>query len=437
MIKIKIYKKLLTITLAITSIASIGLISPASANYTKFLSLTGKGYRKIYNILISQDSSSLDSLSNTLNSFKNDINFNNIKTSKEFGKKLDDYLNNQEIAPIAKSAIMPFVKQSIIPAFSKFNKDIAINFLMDYIRIKPSLTENVFVSALQYNYVMDAQFQKAIEKYKNNENPSFDENEGDTLDNLNLTIKSPNGQSINLNQLNITKNDMRHILVGDKTKNNFKKDKGLPVGHTKYAKEGMKILSDIRYNQLKEAMNGSDSFVNFFTHAVGFSPDEYVKSVEKHNDNEYYSIKYYPLNDSNYTIKGMFPDSWEWKDIKTDLKNTIATNNCVYNTISNGKDIAYFYDLTKDKSALVIVNLTDQKFITAIPESLKDLKTSISNDFKGIFAENAIRSISGFRISKKNLERLTDKNLVEKAKDSKFNLNWQDDSDFINIIKKI
>lgn len=283
-------------------------------------------------------------------------------------KLINDYLISQQEDP-NKKIPKTFIDSSKIVQF-------LIDSVQHFLNEKKILKWSDYcISDEDYNKIMDDQFKEASKHLPKDLKDTISTNE-------NLTLPTIKDSPTNIKELKIRENTFRHIFVGSKKSN---QSKDLPLGHTKYTRNGMEIIAQKRYEKLKNFAK-TNSMVDLYEASTNFEPTAFVEKEETITDSDAKSIKYLPIDKLPVLDKGQFPDNWEWEDMRKAISSVLKPSNCKHTTVKskcvNGKSEPTYryatfhgiYEYNENKSTKkipiqVVINVDEQDIVTAFPIS--------------------------------------------------------------------
>lgn len=397
--KNNIIKKLISIILATTSVASMSIFSPASATIAQFSQLdfrdkisqfllngADKEHKLYYNSNADEKKKSILSIleerikilddlqqkselnvvtnSKELNELKSKINLTVSKKQKDLNKD-EIYLADKNIhALICQLDTIANHKEEMLLAVRYPNKSLSKMTIVDR-RSVYNLARKIILRAIndtsksvndlgldmseyrvtfdEYNNIMEKQYDLAI-------TDSDLKTKGDTITDLNTEITDEQGNKITnfagqaayISQLNIPGYKIRHVYVGDEMSNN---NKAMPAGHTKYTREAMRLIAEKRNEKL---LKFGLELVNFYRDCSGYDSLAYIKDNSEKllgtlngmtEQEKAKQVNYISLYEDSAAPKGIVPVNWNWNNYKTAIKDVISdSNNCKYTLIKTPAD---------------------------------------------------------------------------------------------------
>lgn len=280
---------------------------------------------------------------------------------------------------------------------SIFDYSGTIQFFIDCLeklKLKGSLNwSDYFISDKQYNDILNKYFKLACV------NNNIIKNINDSTDNLKYTIPTSekislakiDNQPIELSQITASKDELQHIIVGSDV---FQGVETISVGHTKYSRDAMDEIISENYKKM-ESFSDTKSMLKFFKASTGFEANDIVRTIETlSNSPDNLSEKYQYLHLAKFfgTTKGMFPDTWTWKDISDAITDILKPSNLKYTKEKEKIDekskttekynYAYFHGFHKGVPIQVIVNVDKQSIVTTYPMSVDGFNEQKSRDFQ-------------------------------------------------------
>lgn len=239
---------------------------------------------------------------------------------------------------------------------------------------------NYFISPRDYNLKLKEQFESFCTEngllHDNNKN--IDNITESISTNEEISAKNIKKEIVKLNQITVSNDVLKHIIVGDDVDND---STTISIGHTKYAKAAMENIINKNYDKMKSFSN-TESLLKFFKASTGFAANEISKKLDQVDNSPVEKWHYSQLGKLSETKKGIFPSEWTWTDIKQAISNILKQNNLKYTkkrkkTDKNSKTIeefrfAQFHGYYKGIPIQVIVNIDDKSLITAFPMDEKD-----------------------------------------------------------------